>query len=536
MRLVLKLSAIASCFAAVFFPALAPAQTTAAPAGRVVLVLPFANLSGNPSLNWIGDSFPDTLDRRLNSSGFLTISHDDRSFAYEHLGLPRDFRPSRATTIQIARQLDADFVVLGSFNVSNNRITVQSRTLSIDDMRLSTPVDDSAELPRLFDVENAIAWKTARALDPHFALAESTFVGAAGSVPLPAFEDYVRGTDASSPKERVDRLKAAVNVAPNYAAALLALGKEQYTQRNYADAANTLSKVPHDSPLSLEAGFYLGLARFNASNYAGAETAFHYVAAQLPLPEVVNDEGVALSRQGKDAVALFQRAVGSDPSDEDFHYNLAIAYFRRGDTASAQNEVAAALRLKPHDNEALELARLLKTAAPGSKLPAADAQGIGPVERVRRTYSETSYRQAAFQLAQMRTARMETLPAGEQAQEFSAMGNDALKQGMIPDAESDFQSALRADARSAAAHAGLAAVREQSNDMAEARKEALTSLRLQPNAPALLVLARMDAAQNQPKVAADEVSQALQLDPKNTAALALRQVLESRGQTVRPPQ
>lgn len=536
MRLVSKLSAMASFVAAIFLPALLAAQNTAAPSGRVVLVLPFANLSGNPSLNWIGDSFPDTLDRRLNSSGFLTISHDDRSFAYEHLGLPRDFRPSRATTIQIARQLDADFVVLGSFNVSDNRISVQSRTLSVNDLRLSPQVDDSADLPRLFDVENAIAWKTARTIDPHFSLAESTFTGAAGSVPLPAFEDYVRGTDASSPKERLDRLKAAVNVAPNYAAALLALGKEEYAQRNYADAATTLSKVPHDSTLSLEAGFYLGLARFNASNYAGAETAFHYVAAQLPLPEVVNDEGVALSRQSKDAVAPFQRAVTSDPSDEDFHYNLAIAYFRRGDTASAQNEVAAALRLKPHDNEALELSRLLKAAAPGSKLPPPDVEAPGPVERVRRSYSETSYRQAAFQLAQIREARMETLPAGEQAQEFSAMGSDALKQGMIPDAESDFQSALKADPRNAAAHAGLAAVREQSNDLIDARKEALASLRLQPNAPALLVLARMDAAQNQSKEAADEVSQALQLDPKNTAALALRQVLESRGQSVQQPQ
>lgn len=527
-------------FAALFFfaaiSATAPpagAQARAVSSGRVVLVLPFENRSGNASLNWIGDSFPDTLNRRLNSSGFLTISHDDRSFAYEHLGLPKDFRPSRATTIQIARQLDADFVVLGSFNVSNDRISVQSRTLSIDQLRLTPLVTDTAELPKLFDVENAVAWKTARTIDPHFSLAESTFVGASGSVPLPAFEDYVRGTDASSPRERLERLKAAIAVAPDYDAALMALGKEQYTQRSYADAANTLSKVPPASSLALEAGFYLGLSRFNASNYAAAGTAFHFVAQRLPLPEVVNDEGVALSRQGKDAVALFQRAVSSDPSDEDFHYNLAVAYFRRGDTASAENEVAAALKLKPTDNEALQLQRQLKAAVPGSKLPLDDTQGFGPVERVRRTYSETSYRQAAFQMAQMRAARMETLPAAQQAQEYSAMGSDALRQGMIPEAESDFQSALRVDARSAAAHAGLAAVREQSNDPTAARNEARESLRLQPNAPALLVLARLDTAQKQMQVAADETSQALQLDPKNTAAAALKQVLESRGQAVR---
>src|ERR1700735_5642133 len=114
---------------ALLLPPIAHAQDAG---GRVVLVLPFDNRSGNPSLNWIGDSFPDTLDRRLNSAGFLTISHDDRAYALDHLGLPADFRPSRATTIRIAQQLDANFVIVGSFNVTADKITVQARVLSVD--------------------------------------------------------------------------------------------------------------------------------------------------------------------------------------------------------------------------------------------------------------------------------------------------------------------------------------------------------------------------------------------------------------------
>jgi tetratricopeptide (TPR) repeat protein len=509
------------------------AQQPTAPAGRVVLVLPFENRSGNPSLNWIGDSFPDTLDRRLNTSGFLTISHDDRTYAYDHLGLPTDFRPSRATTIQIARQLDANFVIIGNFTVNNDRISAQARVLSVDDLRLSSSVDDSSDLSRLFDTENAVAWKVARTLDPHFNVAESTFVAAPGAVPLPAFEDYIRGTDATSSAERLQRLQEAVKFSPNYAAALLALGKEQYTQRDYAAAATTLSKVPKDNPLALEAGFYLGLARFNTTNYAGAEAAFSFVADRLPLPEVVNDQGVALSRQNKDAVSAFQRASTLDPSDEDFHYNLALAFFRRGDTTNALNEVAAALKLKPTDNEALTLQHQLKAAAPGSRLPATDAQGFGPVERIRRTYSETSYRQAAFQLAQLRAARMAMLSPQQQATEYAALGRDSLTQGLFPQAESNFQAALAADPRSAAAHAGLAEVRERSNEPEQARTEATASLKLQPNAPALLVLARVDLAQNQLQRSADEVSQALQLEPQNGLALQLKQVLTSHGQSVR---
>src|ERR1700728_4134865 len=86
----LVLVAIFACGTVVF------AQSSDEPGGRVVLVLPFDNHSGNASLNWIGDSFSDTLNKRLTSAGFLTISHDDRQFAYDHLGLAADFRPDRA--------------------------------------------------------------------------------------------------------------------------------------------------------------------------------------------------------------------------------------------------------------------------------------------------------------------------------------------------------------------------------------------------------------------------------------------------------
>lgn len=508
------------------------AQEVAAPAGRVVLVLPFENRSGNASLNWIGDSFPDTLDRRLNSASFLTISRDDRAYAFDHLGLPAGFHPSRATSIRIAQQVDANYVIVGSFTVAGNRINVQAQILSVDQLRLSTPVQDGSDLAKLFDAENAIAWKVARTIDPHFGVAESTFMAAPGAVPLPAFEAYVRGANASVPAERLQRLKEAVTFAPDFPSALLALGKEQYVERDFSGAATTLGKIQPTSPLALEGGFYLGLSRFNAANYSAAEPAFADVAQHLPLPEVINNEAVAQSRQGKDAAPLFQRASALDPSDEDYHYNLAISLFRRGDTAGALKETEAALKLKPNDNEALQLRTQLHTAVPGTHLPLADAAGFSPLERIRRTYTETSYRQAAFQMEQLRSARLSTLSPKDRAAELTALGRDALAQGLLPEADTRFQAALNADPSSAEAHAGLAQVREGSGNLSEARSEALASLRLHPNAPALLVLARLDLAKEAFTVAADEVSQALQLDPSNASAQSLRLSLQARGQTV----
>ena len=504
----------------------------------MVLVLPFDNRTGQTNLAWIGDSFPDTLNQRLTSAGFLTITRDDRQYALDHLGLPVDFRPSRATTIRIAQTLDADFVIVGSYTVNGARIAVQAQVLEVNKLRMSQPLEDSSELTRLFDVENAIAWKVAREIDPHFNIAQQTFLAASSGVKLSAFENYIRGTDATSSQERIKRLQMAVQDTPDYPAALLALGKAQFAQRDYDEAAATLARISHTDRRALEAGFYIGLARFNSAKYAEAESAFAFVASRLPLPEVVNNQAVASSRQGHDAVALFQRASTADPNDADYHYNLAVALLRRGDFAGAQREVDQTLKLRPNDTEAAELKTSINagrhitptTAKSGANIAA--SSDFSPLERIRRTYSEASFRQAAFQLDQMRAARMATLPPSEQAAQYTQLGHDYLAQGLIPEAEQEFQAAIAADASSAAAHAGLAQVRERSGNATDARAQAQASLNLRPNTAAYLVLARLDLQANDTAASASNVSKALQLEPKDTAAQGMRQALQARGQSV----
>lgn len=523
----------------------------AGPTGRVVLVLPFDNRSGLADLGWIGESFPDTLNQRLNSAGFLTISRDDRQYALDHLGLPADFRPTRATTIRIAQTLDANYVIIGSYNIAKGRISVQAQVLEVNNLRMSSSIEDASELTRLFDVQNAVAWKISRQIDPRFNVAQQTFLAAPGQVKLTSFENYIRGISAATPQERIKRLQLAVQESPNYTAALLALGKTQYTERDYDHAAQTLARIPSSDRRALEANFYLGLARFNSAHYADAEKAFTFLASRLPLPEVINNQAVSASRQGHNATALFERAVAADPNDADFHYNLAVSLWRQGNFARAQDEVSQALRLRPNDTEAPELKALIAfgrppapialpaskpalatTSASATKPAPASGQTFEPLERIRRTYSEASFRQAAFQLDQMRAARMATLPPAEQVSQYVQLGRDYLAQGLIPEAEQQFQSALTVNSSSAEAHAGLAQVREQSGDTVAARTEAQTSIQLHPNAPAYLILARLELHDNQTASSAADVSRALKLEPSNTAALGMKQALAARGQSL----
>jgi tetratricopeptide (TPR) repeat protein len=497
------------------------------PGGRVVLVLPFDNRSGNPSLNWIGDSFPDTLSQRLASAGYLPVTRDDRRYALDHLGLPLDFRPTRATTIRIAQTLDANYVIVGSFNVDQGKIQVQAQVLDTDRLRMSSPVTDTADLPKLLDAENGLAWKIARQIDSSFNVAEQTFVSASAGVDLSAFENYIRGADAATPAERIKRLELATQEAPNYAAADLALGKELYTDRDFGKAATILAKVPKTDRLALEASFYLGLARFNDARYADAESAFAFVASRLPLSEVVNDQGVAQARQGRDATALLQRAVLADPNDPDYRYNLAVSHYKHGDFAAAQREDDQSLKLRPSDPDATQLKQLI-----GARTAFDPNAGFQPTERLRRTYSEASFRQAATQLDQIRAMRLATLPPAQQSTEYTQLGHDYMAQGLLPEAEQEFNNAIHAYPASASGHAGLAEVREQSGDIDAARAEIRASLAIAPNVDAYLVLARLDLHKNDLPASARDVSDALRLDPKSFAALGMRSALQSRGQSI----
>jgi tetratricopeptide (TPR) repeat protein len=505
--------------------------------GRLVLVLPFENRSGDKSNDWIGSAFPDVLNRRLGSAGFLTISRGDRLYAFDHLGLPTDLQPTRATAIRIAQTLDADYVVFGHFakGTDANQLTAEALTLDVSGLRLSEPIEQQGDAEHLLQMINGLAWKVARQLNPALGVDEQTFIAADRNLHTEAFRDYIQGLVAADPKEDIGHLRDAVKLDPEFAPAWLALGRTYFADEDYDDAATTLGHLPADDPNALEADFYRGLAYFYTGNYREAEDAFAFVATRLPLPEVVNNQGVAASRRGKDSGALFEQAIAADPRDPDYHFNLAVALAHRNDTDGALKELNEVLTLRAGDSEAQSYANQLKNPAPAGANPdpghaVADTQG--PLTRIKRGYSEAGFRQAAFELEQVQQMRLASLAPAERAAQLVRDGDQFFQRGLVLEAEREYREALKADAQSALAHAGLAAVRERDGEGDAARQEARASIQLAPSVPAYLVLARLDLQANQLSAAASDVSQALRVDPESASAKGMKLALERRGQTL----
>ena len=135
-------------------------------------------------------------------------------------------------------------------------------------------------------------------------------------------------------------------------------------------------------------------------------------------------------------------------------------------------------------------------------------------------------------MEQMDEQRLATLPPQKHAAALTEAGMRFFNQGLILEAEREFQAALETESDSADAHAGLALVRENEGDIKEARLQAAESLKTQPNITAYLVLARLDLQANQKPAAAADISSALKLEPQNAAARGIKQQIESKGQPV----
>jgi tetratricopeptide (TPR) repeat protein len=512
--------------ATVAAPLSSPGQQAEQPRPQqMLLIMPFENASTTPGIDWIGESFPEVMGHRLNSPPLLIVSRSDRMLAFDRLGLPASAKPSRATIYQVAQELDADYVLMGQYRYDGAVFTVRAQMVDMARLQLGPELTESGPIAGLINMQTGLAWDVLNQLKLTNGMNRQQFVAQFPPLRLDALENYVRGTLAGNDKEKVRHFQEAVRLEPGNSLAMLQLGKTYYDDRDYVSAVNWLSKIPAGDANTNEAAFYLGLAAFYGNQMDKAATAFRALSVRLPLTEVYNNLGVVLARLGdRSARAYFEKSSQTDPSDPDYHFNLAVELQREGQAQDAARELRAVLALHP-DGEAKIFLDAITTGTPVSRLP---------MERIKRNYDESSFRQLAVEIENSNEARLRTTDLAGHIAYHVQRGRELLDQGLPAEAEKQFREAL-ALSDQAGAHAGLARVMEANQDKAGARKEAQASLRLSASAEAYLVLARLDLADNNFAGAAQNVDRALALDPANAAAIALKQDIAA-GSTGRSKQ
>src|SRR5438067_4562127 len=324
----------------------------------------FENSSKVPGIEWISEAFPQVISERLGAPNLYVISRDDRVYAFDHFGIPANLQPSRATLYRIAEQMDADYVVFGHYNFDGQAFTASAQVLDMRRLRLGPEIVESGTLPNLMEVANNVAWQVLRSLHAQDLPARAAFLGAASSVRLDAFENYIRGVTASTRPEKIRRLREALRINPQYDLANFQLGRAYFDARDYQNALAYLSKVPRTGSEADQASFYAGLAAYYSGDLARAEDAFAFLSVRLPLPEVENNLGVVQGRRGKaSAVQYLQKAVQADPNDADYRYNLGAALYRNGNLSDAARQLREAIALRPSDADAKSLLDAINNGA-----------------------------------------------------------------------------------------------------------------------------------------------------------------------------
>jgi TolA-binding protein/TolB-like protein len=363
------------------------------------LVLPFFNVSKNPSLDWIGESLAEALREALSSEGLMALNRDDRVEAYRRLTIRPRSLLTRASVVKIGEALDAEQVIFGQFDLqpvpesggkSKGSLQVTARLLDLRHVRQGPEFREVSALEDLAVLQNHLAWQTVRFLKPDGAPSEAEFRNRHPVVKVNAIENYVRGLITTNADEEHRFFTQAARLDPHYSGPCFQLGRLLWQKKEYKSAAEWFQKVSPDDVHYHEATFFLGLSRYYAGDFAGAQTAYQSVLRIVPLSEVYNNLGAAESRaELPEALGNFRKALEGDTRDPAYQFNVGYALWKKGDYQAAAAVFSTLLEHNPEDAQA---SMLLARCAKGSGPHPGDTQ-TEALERLKTNYEESAYLQ-----------------------------------------------------------------------------------------------------------------------------------------------
>lgn len=536
----------------------APASRPTVPLEGIFLVFPFENAGATPRLDWIGEGLEELTNQRFSAAGQQVYSHAGRLNEMDVYGLPPTAKLSRATMLHIAQELDADYVVFGSFTSDGQNLTVDARLLRVSPVALLPAVRETGSLTSFMDLHNQLAWRLLRSTDPKFSLSLGDFSKLQRPLSLAAFEQYIRGLLANDDGARLRALKEAVRLEPDWPDPAFAIG-EMYFQRNDCNSALPwFAKVPATHPQSVEAIFAVGVCRLRQGQPDRAEEVFATLQEDLhrnlangaELPEILNNLGIARARQENlpAALTVISRAGDIDPDEDDYPFNLGLLALQQKEYARASTHFAEAVKREPENAE--DRAFLIysldkegnKTEATAAREAASEIFGekglpllkfdskntdsLAKYQRVMPRLDTTSLR-LELEGPQTRPASGDlAAPAKDGAVAHLRRGRQEARAGRLDAADGEFRAALAADPHNASAHRELGEIYRRRGKLEDAAHELQLSLAERDSAAVRTILAHVYLEQNKPDLARMEAEKAVKLAPNYPDAKELLEHLE----------
>lgn len=504
-----------------------------------VLVFPFDNEANDRNLDWIGEGISELMIERLQSEPDLYVfQRDERTAAFDRIGIPEVASVSRATAMNLGWNSGADWVITGRFTGTADHFDIYARITVLTASGSSQEIKVSGKLDDVIPLTNVLSWQLLKMIAPGTRTPESDYTSRP-PIPRSAFENYVRGILINDPQRRAEYLENAIRLLPSYPAAIFQLGRLKYLQGDFKTSNQRLEKVAPSDPYYPYAQFLVGLNSYRLGDFARAVTVF----SALPQTyDVSVDLGAAQSAKGESygAVLTWRRAATLEPLGSEAPFNIGYTLFGRNDFDGAAKSLEQALKLQGRDGEAMFLlARSYDKQGRNEESQRLMSQAVRRSPRVERWLN-----QPLPKLERLRSnPNILALRTGGTLNLWTTdrLTRRARSQGITPwleyvqteidgqsfgDAIRELKMAMMVYPSAPDTHILLAQVYERQKNYDQAIQEFQASIALHPAAEPYVGLARVHRLLNQNALALRAVGEALRLEPEHPAALAMRSELQ----------
>jgi adenylate cyclase len=288
-----------------------------------IAVLPFDNLSGDPSQEYFSDGLTEQIINGLCKISNLFVIARNSSIAY---------KGKSVNVKQVGRELGVRYILEGSVQKAGDRVRITAQLIDLMTGFHLWSENYDRDLSDIFALQDEITLKIIEMMQIKLTLGEQARLWVGMTTSIQAFDMMMRGSDAFWKTNEKDNKQArqyfeqAVNMDESYALAYAFLG---YTHTS--DIFYGWSKSPIESFEQAEMCADRALSLNDSLDASHTLSAWNYM----------------VKRQHEEAIKAVERAIELNPNGADAYASLAFIHCFADNAKLAIDLANRAFRLNP---------------------------------------------------------------------------------------------------------------------------------------------------------------------------------------------
>jgi len=337
-----------------------PSASPVPPKRMMLAVLPFQNLSGNPSQEYFSDGLTEETITDLGqlSPEHLGVIARTSAMAYKH---------TDKTVSQIGRELGVDYILEGSIRREGGKVRVSAQLIRVSDQTHMWAQNYERELHDLLEIENELGRAIAQQVQANLSPQRQDALAKLRPVDPDAYDLYLKGRyywnqrTPASIKQSIAYFQEATARDPNFAQAYAGLADAYnissivglYSSKQSLPQAEAAAKKAIELDPSLaEAHAALGMEKSHYDfDFPGAEKEFLKALELNPNSAYAHlfYSNCYLMPMGRaaEAIAENEKAVALDPLSLPINNFLGMSYLFGGDYEKSHRQFQRTMEIDP---------------------------------------------------------------------------------------------------------------------------------------------------------------------------------------------